>query len=63
MIGFAAKIIGIKFEIRNGEVLSYKMGTAVIAANHQSFFDVLGMYLITTLLTKSIVKIHWRYTL
>lgn len=38
-----AKIIGIKFELRNGHRLSKETGTAVIVANHQSFYDVLGM--------------------
>ncbi|XP_065202398.1 1-acyl-sn-glycerol-3-phosphate acyltransferase beta-like isoform X1 [Planococcus citri] len=38
------KIIGVEFELRNGKVLSKEHGTAVVVANHQSFFDVLGMF-------------------
>ncbi|KAK7580703.1 hypothetical protein V9T40_001332 [Parthenolecanium corni] len=39
-----AKIVGIEFELRNGEFLSPKTGTAVIASNHLSIWDVLGMF-------------------
>lgn len=35
-------ILGIEYELRNGKVLSKEHGTAVVVANHQSFFDVLG---------------------
>lgn len=37
-----ASILGIEYELRNDEVLSEKIGSAVVVANHQSYFDVLG---------------------
>lgn len=39
-----APILGIEYELRNDEVLSEKIGSAVVVANHQSYFDVLGMF-------------------
>ncbi len=38
-----AKVLNIEFELRNPQYLSAESGTAVIAANHQSIFDVLGV--------------------
>lgn len=36
-----SKIVGIKWELRRGEILQEERG-AVIVANHQSMFDILG---------------------
>lgn len=41
-----SKIIGVEYELRNGRVLAKETGTAVVVANHQSFFDVLGKFII-----------------
>ncbi|XP_066905158.1 1-acyl-sn-glycerol-3-phosphate acyltransferase alpha [Halyomorpha halys] len=45
------KIIGIKWELRNGKILREKQG-AIIAANHQSLFDTMGMFNIWDVMDK-----------
>jgi len=39
---YVAKVLGIEYELRRGELLSHENGAGVVIANHQSFFDVLG---------------------
>lgn len=44
ILRYIAKIVGIEFELRNGEVLSSETGTAVIASNHLAIWDVAGNF-------------------
>jgi len=48
------KFIGVKWELRGGEILSVERG-AVIAANHQSILDILGMFNIWEVMGKCTV--------
>ncbi|XP_075226806.1 1-acyl-sn-glycerol-3-phosphate acyltransferase beta-like isoform X3 [Lycorma delicatula] len=40
---YITKLVGITWELRNGEILRVERG-AVIVSNHQSMFDILGMF-------------------
>nr|CAD7400196.1 unnamed protein product [Timema cristinae] len=51
LLKHVTKLIGITWELRNGEILAEERG-AVIVANHQSMIDILGMFNIWEVMDK-----------